>query len=339
MVIKYLEKLYQDLFEEKLNLEWDIQKKEILLKDNKKFIETLEKSLDDNYESFSPKKMYEENYIKINSLQEEQRKCEEEIRKTKIQIVDLSVKLSELDGVIKAAREDKKQKEIAGESDNQYVRKNILEIQEIERKRIARDMHDTIVQNLANLIHKIEICDKVGEVDPIRCKLELREMTNSIRKIIQEMREIIYDLRPLPFDDVTLEEIIERELVKIKNYGIVNVSYEVEGKSQNLSKIISLTIFRVVQEVCNNILKHAQAKNIRVKVKFLEEILEIYIEDDGKGFDIDAVANFDRKDNSGFGISMMRERIYLLAGKLEINSTIKEGTKILIRVPIIKEEK
>ena len=97
MVINYLENLYQGLYEKKINLERENQKKEILLRDNIKFVQTLENTLDENYESFSPRKVDEESHHKINSLMDEQRQLEEEIRLNKIEIVDLSIKISELE--------------------------------------------------------------------------------------------------------------------------------------------------------------------------------------------------------------------------------------------------
>ena len=340
MVIDYLENLYQEIYEKKINIERENQKKEMLLRDNEKFVQALEKTLDENYESFSPRKVDEESHLKINSLLEEQRQLEESVRKNKIEIVDLGVKISELENVIKAARENERllfSKHIE-QSDDKIYKRNILEIQEIERQRIARDMHDTVVQNLTSLIHKIEVCDKIGDVDPVRCKLELRFMKNIIRETIQDLREIIFDLRPFSLEEISLEDAIERELLKIRSFGIVNISYEVEGKSDNLSHIISLTVFRVIQEVCNNVLKHAQANNITVKLSYMKEILQLSIKDDGQGFDVNAVNHFERIDNSGLGISMMRERVYLLSGKVEITSKPGEGTEVIIRVPIIKEE-
>lgn len=341
MIVEYLERLYQEMYEQRLTLERENQKKEVLLKDNIKFVQTLENSLDENYESFSPRKVDEENHIKIESLLEEQRKLEEDIRKGKIEIVDMNVRMSELESVLKVARENEKAAVSADfeRNENQIFRRKILETQEIERQRIARDMHDSVVQNMISLVHKIEICNKIGDVDPIRCKLELRAMTKTVRDIIQDMRNIIYDLRPMSLEDIGLNETIERELSKIQNLGIINVSYEIEGETENLASITALTILRVVQEACNNILKHAKANNINVRIKYTKENVEVSIEDDGIGFDVNEVSHLDRKDSSGVGMSMMRERIYLLSGNLKINSKPGEGTKIVAKVPIVKEDK
>lgn len=340
MVVEYLEKLYQDLYKQKLNLERDNQKWEISLEDNNKFIQTLEKTLDENYESFSPRKVDEEIHIKIDNLSREQKDLEESIRKNKVGIIDLNSKLSELENIIKIARDNEKEVLLGYKKSQELPLQNvnIFEIQEIERQRIARDMHDSVVQGLTHLVHKIELCDKIGEIDPIRCKLELRSMTKNVREIIQSIREIIFDLRPMSLEDIGLEETMEREISKIRNFGILNVSYEIEKRSVNLPSTVSLAIFRVIQEICNNVLKHAKAKNLIIKMNYTEENIEIYVEDDGIGFDIKKVSQLEKVDNSGVGISMMRERVYLLGGKLDIDSTPGKGTRVMIKVPIAKEE-
>lgn len=340
MIVEYLDKLYHELYEEKLNLEHDNHKKEILLKDNIKFVKALENSLDENYESFSPRKVDEESHIKIEQLLNEQRELEENIRNVKIKIIDLGVKISELENVLRVARNNERflLSEYVKRNDDQSLKKNVLEVQEIERQRIARDMHDSVVQSLTSLVHRMELCTKIGEVDPVRSKLELREMTKIVRDIIQEIREVIYDLRPMSLENMGLEEAVEREISKIRNYGIINVSYEIQGNPVELSSTISFTIFRVVREVCNNVLKHAKAENLIVKIAYSKKYMEICIEDDGIGFVEEEVLSYNKSETSGFGISMMQEHIYLLGGKLDIHSRLGEGTKVIINVPIDKEE-
>lgn len=339
MIIEYLEKIYQEMYEERLNLERDYQKKSTLLNDNIKFIQTLEESLDENYESFSPRKVDQESHRKISSLLEEQKRLETEVDHIRSEILKSNIRLEELDSVLKSARDKEKESlEKEAVQKKELYGKKILEIQEFERQRIARDLHDSVVQNLTNMVHKVEICSKLMDVDPIRCRLELQAMSKNIREIIQNMREVIYDLRPMSLDDIGLDITIERELSKIRNNGFLNVSYEIEGESVELPPIISLTILRVVQEACNNILKHAQANHVCVCVKYGEKYVEVRVRDDGIGFDVNGITHLDRKDGSGFGISMMKERISLLDGEVEVNSKSGKGTEIVVKVPIGKED-
>lgn len=340
MIVEYLEKIHQEMYEERLNLEIEYQKKSTLLSDNIKFIQTLENSLDENYESFSPRKVDQQSHSKINSLTEEQKKLEAEISRLKSDISRSDEKLEELESVLKVARGEMKEtmEREAAQKKRDLSGKKILEIREFERQRIARDLHDSVVQNLTNVVHKVEICSKLIEVDTIRCRLELQAMSKSIREIIQNMREVIYDLRPMSMDDIGLDITIERELSKIRNYGTINVSFEIEGESKKLSSVVSLTILRVVQEACNNIIKHARANYIDVRIIYEKEYVEVRIEDDGVGFEVEDIVHLNRKDGSGFGISMMKERIFLLSGELQINSEPNRGTKIIVKVPVDKED-
>ena len=336
MIVDYLEKIHQEMYEKKLNLEREIQKKEILLNDNIKFIQALENSLDENFESFTPRSVNQENHLKIDALRNEQKTIESELNDLKIEITELNAHIAELNSVTKVAKENEKylvNKKELKEKRGKYQRK-FLEIQEMERQRIARELHDSIVQSLTNTIHKIEICTKIMDVDTVRCRLELHVVSKTIRDIIQEMRNIVYDLRPTSLDDIKLEKILEKEISKIRKSEILNVSYE----SIELSPMISLSILRIVQEACNNILKHARAENVLVQVEYEKDKIIVRIEDDGVGFIINDIQNLKKEDGSGLGISMMKERVFLFAGRLEINSEPGKGTRILVEVPIDKED-
>jgi two-component system sensor histidine kinase DegS len=170
------------------------------------------------------------------------------------------------------------------------------------------------------------------DVDGVRAKLELMTISNNIRKVIDEMRGIVYNLRPMAFDDIGIDVIIERELSKIKENGM-EVNYEIEGEIGKVDQIVLLTIIRIIQEACNNIVKHANATKIDVKMIYYENSIEIYIIDNGVGFE-----NLDNTDiiyesKSGFGLSMMKERVYLLSGIIKFDSNINKGTQIYVKVP------
>ncbi|TGY95965.1 hypothetical protein E5329_12460 [Petralouisia muris] len=340
MIIKYLEKMHHEMYESKLNVERENQKKKILLRDNIRFIQALENSLDENFESFTPRDVDQEIHAKISSLKEEQKKLEMEINESGIEISNLDAHLDELESVLKVAREKERNqlnKKDLKQKRGIYQRK-ILEIQEIERQRIARELHDSVVQSLTNTIHKIEICSKIMEVDSVRCRLELHVLSKTIRDIIQEMRNIIYDLRPTALDNIRLETLIENEVSKISKSEILNVSYETLGESIELSPMITLSVLRIVQEACNNILKHAKAKSVLVQVEYNKENVFVRVEDDGVGFTINDIQNLKKEDGSGLGISMMKERVFLFAGRLEVNSEPGKGTRILVEIPIDKED-
>lgn len=213
----------------------------------------------------------------------------------------------------------------------------LLEIQEIERKRIARELHDSTVQNLTNLVHKTELCTKLVDLDPIRAKLELQTMINTIKTTINDMRNIIYDLRPMSLEDLGLVITVKRYIKQFIDSTKIKIVLNVENERQINSDIIDLTLFRIIQEACNNAMKHARATVIYIDLKYKENSIELIIEDNGCGFEQHICKEEQYVSNnslSGFGLPMMKERVGLLSGKLEIVSAINKGTKISVCVPI-----
>lgn len=205
----------------------------------------------------------------------------------------------------------------------------VLSIQEEDRKRIARDLHDTSLQNLAHLIHQIELSGLYIDEDPIRAKLELSVVNKRLREIIDEIRNTIFDLRPMTFDDLGLKAVFERLIDSINE----DKKYEVDLNIENVScetNIVLVTIYRVVQECLNNIVKHAEASKISLSCKCKNNDCHIVIRDNGKGF-VDETNDYGEKH---FGIFCMKERIKLLGGKIDFDSVPEEGTTISIMIPL-----
>ena len=229
------------------------------------------------------------------------------------------------------------EKDMVEEKENNLnIHIKMLEAQELERQRIARDLHDSTVQNLTNCVHKLEYISKIIDTDPERSKMELIMLEKNTRTVINEMREIIYNLRPMSFEDIGIDVTIERELIRLENIGNIKINYTVNGKADdNIKPVISLTIFRIVQEACNNAIKHSKASSIDVVLNYNSNNIELSISDDGVGFDLDLYDNNNPDDiNSGFGLSMMKERVFLLSGKFNIKSSKNKGTIINVVVPL-----
>ena len=341
MVCTYLEKLQEEYLEEKIQIDKSIANLEIQLKENIEFIKFLDESTDVCYESFSPRNVNDKNKTQIQELKEKQKDILHKMNEEKNKQAEIIQKMDELSSVIKVAKSTSEKKEKT-EIDSDIYRLTLLETQENERQRISRELHDSTVQNLTSMIHKIELCSKLIDMDPIRCKLELTMMSRTLRDIINDTRQMIYNLRPKSFDDIGLEITIERALDKIKNEKACNINFAVEGEPYQIKPVIGITLLRIIQEACNNAIKYANSSIISVKLIYEEDEVSISIEDDGVGFDMENldVSISNRKDNSGFGLSMMKERVYLLSGEITIQSKKNEGTMILVRVPINnKEEK
>lgn len=209
----------------------------------------------------------------------------------------------------------------------------ILETQELERKRIARELHDSTVQNLTNFVHKTELCMKLVDIDTVRARLELQSMIESIHTTINDMRGIIYNLRPMSIDDLGLVVTVQRYINQIKdNFQNIKFSYEIINEDKCNNSIVNLTLFRIIQEACNNALKYSKASNVVITIEYQEKNIKLQIKDNGVGFDMNYLGK-KRRLNTGFGLSIMKERVYLLMGKIDIKSKKNEGTMIDIEVP------
>lgn len=213
----------------------------------------------------------------------------------------------------------------------------ILETQEIERQRIARDLHDSIIQNLTNIVHKTELCLRLMDLDTIRAKLEMATMIDNIRLIINNMREIIYNLRPMSIQEIGLKQEINNFLKTFMLQNKIQVKFDTTEENYNLLPVVNLTIFRIIQEACNNIAKYAKASACRISLQYMSNQIELIIQDNGIGFDMNENLNEKEFEKSGFGLSIMRERVHLLSGELNIESNRNKGTKIHVIIPYLEQ--
>ena len=222
---------------------------------------------------------------------------------------------------------------------NYYFQKNhlmILDVQEKERSRIARELHDSSLQNLTHLIHELELSSMYMDEDPLRAKLELESCTQSLKQIIKDIRDTIFDLRPMTFDDLGFKDCLKNELESLKlQYTNCEIIDDVDDiiilkeEDKDICNLFLVTIYRVIQEALINSLKHSDASKIMVLLKNYSEVLYVEINDNGKGFDLEEVL---KNSDKHFGMSIMKERITLLSGKIDI-VTNTNGTIVKINIP------
>lgn len=283
-----------------------------------------------NYSVFSPREKIKDQLDdlyagEIDNLKEEEKKLN-------LLILDQEEKLKKLSVVLEYVHNNGTGKKKGKGRLDEFAIK-LLETQEIERKRIARDLHDSPVQNLTNLVHKSELCIKLVDIDTIRTKLELESLINIIHKTIDDMREIIYDLRPMSIDDLGLVVTVERYINKLMSENEnINIKFNIKNEEIVLMPVVKITLFRIIQEACNNTLKHANASEISILIIYEKDQIILEIKDNGKGFDYGKIK---KSENKNFGLSIMRERVYLLSGKMDINSEPDKGTEIYVTVPIL----
>lgn len=207
---------------------------------------------------------------------------------------------------------------------------SIIRAQEEERKRVAREIHDGPAQNLANIVMQTEFCIKLLEKRPELIKEELIRLVDLVRNSLQDMRKIIFNLRPMVLDDLGLIPAIKKYTEQYQKEYNIYVNITIFGQERRLDSSLEVALFRIIQESLTNIKKHAEAKQAVIKIEFLENKIIVSVKDDGKGFDLKSHVE---KQNSGFGLLGMKERLQLLKGTLKIKTAPGKGTEIILSVP------
>ncbi len=213
----------------------------------------------------------------------------------------------------------------------------IIKVQEDERQRMARDIHDGPAQTMSNILLKAEICERFIDLDKDKAMKELSGLKSVVRDSIQDLRAIIYNLRPVSLDELGLVSALQKHVENFKENSKLSVSFKTRGIFTDLRPEIALTVFRVIQEAASNIRKHSNAQNAAFNIEFLKNEIKLHIYDDGKGFDVSQVKKKADDLETGFGLFSMRERIQLLNGKFEIDTKPGKGTCINIIIPLICE--
>lgn len=214
-------------------------------------------------------------------------------------------------------------------------RNKLISKEEEVRHQLARDLHDGPAQALAAITMNIEFIKRLLERDPSRVIEELDKLSALAKRTTYEVRTMLFELRPLVLETqglkVTLEQYLER--FKGNNAGTAIV-LEADGAGDvHLETKTEGTLFNIIQEAANNALKHAKARHIWVRLRREGRNLIALVEDDGVGFDMQAVLRSYEKRGS-FGLLNIDERARLVGGSAEIVSTPGKGTKVTIIVPI-----
>lgn len=208
----------------------------------------------------------------------------------------------------------------------------IIQAQEEERRRVAREIHDGPAQSIANVVFRTEYVESMMESNLTVAKKELKDLKTQVRNTLHDIRKIIFDLRPMTLDDLGLIPTLRRYIEKYHEESDIHVDLLMIGAEQRLPQSMEVTLFRIVQEALNNIHKHARTKTAQIKVEFLRDSVNAVIEDKGVGFDLEQVmARIVERDN--YGLISLNERAELIGGNVKIITSPGKGTKILVKLP------
>ena len=205
--------------------------------------------------------------------------------------------------------------------------RQVFQIIEEERMRIARDMHDGPAQSMANLVLQAEILERLIQRDPAAVVRELADFKDGVRAVLDDTRRLIFDLRPMTLDDLGLVPTLRKFVKEFGDKAAVNAQLRVVGEEVRLPGSYEPTIFRIVQEALNNARKHARARSVEVLITFQETAVTAVVRDDGVGMDV-ARVQAEVEGTKHLGLISMRERAELEKGTLEVRSELGRGTEV-----------
>lgn len=341
--IRFLDVLETENEEGLTNIIEAIQDAEQKMREVEYTLQEYDQKQDSNMNFFSPVGVYEEGEEKRNLLRTAEQ-LNEELPKLNDKLEQYKHRKEQIQFIRNTFLNVTEKKTVAEtiSSDTVVVDKeqglHILESHEHDRNRIARDLHDSSVQSLTALVHKTELCIRLLDMDSIRVKLELQTMIETIKTIINGMREIIFNLRPMSIDNLGLSVAIDSYCLQLKKNYNIDVEFHNQAEEPKLSSIYKITLYRILQEACYNVIKHANASKIDVTLSYTEQHLKLTVQDNGCGFDATKLREPSEEMPYGFGVSMMRERVALLGGIFQIMSIVEEGTTVSVEIPLQEKE-
>jgi signal transduction histidine kinase len=204
--------------------------------------------------------------------------------------------------------------------------RRVVEAQELERRRLARELHDETGQALTSILLGLKALEeRTGDEASRAATQELRELVVST---LQDVRRLAVELRPTALDDFGLVAALERLTASFAEQTGISVDFETALADERLPEEVETALYRIVQESLTNVVKHARARRVSILLARKEGSVKAVVEDDGRGFDPAEQAG------DGFGLVGMSERLALLGGRLEVESDADAGTTIAAEVPV-----
>jgi signal transduction histidine kinase len=201
-----------------------------------------------------------------------------------------------------------------------------VEAQELERRRLARELHDETGQALTSILLGLKGLEEgLDDAGSRAAAADLRELVVST---LQDVRRLAVELRPSALDDFGLVAALERLVASFGEQTGITVDFETSLADERLPDEVETALYRIVQESLTNVVKHARARQVSVLLARKNRAIKAVVEDDGQGFDLAG----DRHE--GFGLVGMRERLALLGGRLEVESSREAGTTVVAEVPL-----
>jgi two-component system sensor histidine kinase DegS len=206
----------------------------------------------------------------------------------------------------------------------------IVEAQEQERTRLAREVHDGPAQALSNAIFQVEVVQRLLDRDEQLARAELQQLRDVLTRELRGVRAYLSQLRPPLLADLGLSGAIKEAANQTELALNIPVAVELADDIDNLPETVEVVALRVIQEALQNARKHAQASSIRVRMSKDNNAWAVEVRDDGKGFDADVAPVSGRRH---FGLQFMRERAELIGARFEVRSSPNLGTAVRMTIP------
>ncbi len=213
-----------------------------------------------------------------------------------------------------------------GREQLQALSRQLVEVQELERQYIARELHDEAGQTLASLMVGLKVMESKSH-DPEEVIKHSRELKQIADGVLENLHRLSISLRPATLDHLGLVSAIRQHVEMIKDLHDLNVQFEIIGKPERLAVELETAIYRIVQEALTNIVRHAKAKRADVILETTNDGVMVIVEDDGIGFDPRKVTA------DHLGLVGMQERATMLGGKITYESSPEQGSIIKLEVP------
>ncbi len=220
--------------------------------------------------------------------------------------------------------------EVGGPATAGDLQMRIVEAQEAERSRLAQEIHDGPAQALSNTIFQVEYIERVIESDPLLARTELRFLRELLRRELGDVRAFISQLRPPVLDQLGLDGAIVDTIAHMQTLTGLTITAELTAPTDVLSDGQRTVALRVAQEALQNVRKHAAATSVVVSTRLDDEGWILEVRDDGRGFDVGAVAARGRRN---FGLQFMRERAELIGARFDVRSRTNGGTVVRLAIP------
>lgn len=215
------------------------------------------------------------------------------------------------------------------------LQQRILEAQEAERSRLAREIHDGPAQALSNAILQIEVVERLMARDPALAGAELRLLRDVLRRELADVRSYISQLRPPILADLGLSGAVRDTAEQVSGILGVPIGVELDPTIDELPTAADMVVLRIVQESLQNVRKHAHASRVDIRAMQMDGDLVLEIRDDGHGF---VASQEPESGRRAFGIQFMQERAQSIGARLEVRSRLDDGTSVRLVIPGGREE-